>query len=128
MTGASGTMWDVDRIERVGDGDTLRLYRSRLEQIGDHWYRITEVNPDGAPRTVSIRLVWVDTPERGKPGWHEARDDLVKWASTAALGPIRVICYESAGWDRILGDLIDSAGQSASQWLMAACGWPAYAP
>jgi endonuclease YncB( thermonuclease family) len=125
-----GTTWQVDDVASVTDGDTLRVYRSRIDQLGDDWYHVTDVNPDGTPRSVPIRLVWVNTPERGKPGWADAKADLMDWigiGSTLSAPALRVVCYESAGWDRVLGDLIDADGNSASQWLMIERGWPPYA-
>lgn len=116
----NGTEWDVDEVAKVTDGDTVRLVRSRITNIDGHEYLIADANPAG----ISIRLVWVDTPERRKPGWDDARDDLRDWIDTHR--PLRVICYDSAGWDRLLGDLIDADGNSASQWLMAERDWPAY--
>ena len=119
----TGTEWDVEDVVSVTDGDTLRLIRSREIQLGDEWFRIADV------KSKPIRLTWVDTPERGQPGYHEAAADLEDWL-VAHDGDLRVICYESAGWDRLLADLIDEDGNSASQWLMTSgnngAGWPAY--
>jgi hypothetical protein len=121
-----GAEWTVVRVVRVTDGDTLRVIRTRSIDLDGRRYRITDDEPDG----VAIRLVWVNTPERGTgPGWAAARADLTKWLAdviTAAAGDLRVICYESGGWDRIMGDLLDGAGASASQWLMTVRGWPPY--
>jgi endonuclease YncB( thermonuclease family) len=59
----------VYRIDKVTDGDTVRLIRSRIEHMGDHDFRISDVT------SMPIRLVWVDTPEKGDhPGWETARD------------------------------------------------------
>jgi endonuclease YncB( thermonuclease family) len=117
-----GTEWQVDRVEKVTDGDTLRLIRSRIEHLGDHDFRITDVD------SMPIRLVWVDTPERGDhPGWEQAKEDLEHWIwSRIGSIDVRVVTYESAGWDRMLGDLLDVDGNSASQWLMTVKGWPPY--
>jgi endonuclease YncB( thermonuclease family) len=119
----TGTEWQVDRIDKVTDGDTVRLIRSRIEHMGDHDFRITDVT------SMPIRLVWVDTPEKGDhPGWETARADLTTWIATHHNEgqALRVITYESAGWDRMLGDLIGADGCSASQWLMVERGWPPY--
>ena len=119
----TGTEWQVDRIDKVTDGDTVRLIRSRIEHMGDHDFRITDVT------SMPIRLVWVDTPEKGDhPGWENARTDLTIWIEAHELDgkSLRVITYESAGWDRMLGDLIDADGNSASQWMMTERGWPPY--
>jgi endonuclease YncB( thermonuclease family) len=125
----NGTEWQVERVVSVTDGDTVRLVRSRPIEIDGRHYRLVDDNPKGE----SIRLVWVDTPERGEAGRNEARVDLSVWiAARCPLGKLnepvglRVVCYESGGWDRILGDLLDADGNSASQWLMAERGWPAY--
>lgn len=122
----TGTEWQIESVEKVTDGDTVRVIRSRIEHMGDHDFRITDVN------SMAIRLVWVDTPEKGThPGWEKARRDLASWiypfADPNVIRPgVRVICYESAGWDRMLGDLLDADGNSASQWLMTERGWPPY--
>jgi hypothetical protein len=121
-----GTEWQVDSVEEVTDGDTVRLIRSRIEHMGDHDFRIADVT------SMPIRLVWVDTPEKGDhPGWETAREDLIDWIgihnfANVRPGALRVVTYESAGWDRMLGDLIDERGNSASQWLMTERGWPPY--
>jgi endonuclease YncB( thermonuclease family) len=122
-----GTEWLVDSVASVTDGDTLRVYRSRIVELGDDWFRIQDVAPiTGDPKSAPIRLVWVDTPEKkDHAGWKRAKDDLATWIDERPQG-LRVVCYESAGWDRILGDLLDYDGNSASQWLMTERGWPAY--
>lgn len=125
MTAAPGTEWDVLRVVRVTDGDTVRLLRSRPVELDGRHYLLAD---DGAaqPAGIPIRLVWVDTPERGDhPGWETARADLADWCNARA-GLLRVVCYESAGWDRLLGDLIDVDGRSASQHMMTVKGWPPY--
>jgi hypothetical protein len=128
MTMPQGTTWDVDRIIRVVDGDSLRVARSRLVDLDGRHYRLTDADPAG----VLLRLAWVDTPERGKPGWETAGHDLRAWLFGGPGSPIvprtglRAVCYESAGWDRILADLLDANGNSASQWLMTDRGWPPY--
>jgi endonuclease YncB( thermonuclease family) len=121
----SGTEWDVEEVIKVTDGDTVRLIRSRIIDLDGKHYRLTDAEPAG----IAIRLVWVDTPEKGDhPGWENARADLNYWIywHAGTQGPLRVICYESGGWDRIMGDLIDADGNSASQWLMTERGWPPY--
>jgi endonuclease YncB( thermonuclease family) len=121
----TGTEWWVEHVAKVTDGDTVRLVRSRDVELDGHTYRLTDDEADGIP----IRLVWVDTPERGDhPGWEKARADLSEWITKVSSRPeaLRVICYESAGWDRLLGDLIDADGNSASQWLMTEKNWPPY--
>jgi endonuclease YncB( thermonuclease family) len=122
----TGTRWDVEQVitdrrgRPRGDGDTVTLLRSRVTQLGDGRYRILDVDPQ------AIRLVWVDTPERGQDGYSQADADLDEWIGQR-WERLTVVCYESAGWDRLLGDLIDrTTGESASQWLMVERGWPPY--
>ena len=128
-----GTEWRVETVVSVTDGDTVRLRRSRVIELDGRTYRIT----DEEPRGVSIRLTWVDTPERGDAGYKQAHDDLANWVQERGHAmvakqrqPLRVVCYESGGWDRLMGDLLDADGNSASQWLMTegnnGAGWPAY--
>lgn len=136
MTGAAAeqpTAWRVDAVLSVTDGDTVRLLRSRPVSIDGRHYRLAD-DPERSPRGIAVRLLWVDTPERGDhPGWETARADLAAWLGRArTLGPITALCYESGGWDRIMADLIDADGGSASQWLMnsgrGGRGWPPYVP
>jgi len=116
-----GTEWRIVKVEKIVDGDTLRIVRAREMKLGDETFTITDVVGK------LIRLVWVDTPERGDhPGWEQARQDLTTWLTDGRGVGLRVVCYESAGWDRVLGDVLDWHGNSASQWLMAEKGWPPY--
>jgi endonuclease YncB( thermonuclease family) len=134
--GATGTVWDVEAVTKISDGDTIRARRTRVVDLDGRHFRQTDANPDGTPGDVSLRLAWVNTPERGKDGWAQAKADLAGWLADRTLpggdgqkwpqGDLHVVCYQSAGWDRILADLIDANGQSASQWLMADRGWPPY--
>jgi endonuclease YncB( thermonuclease family) len=128
VTVPDGITWDVVRTVSVTDGDTVRVVRRRLINIDGRQYHATDADPKGVP----VRLVWVDSPERGKAGWNEARTDLRAWIDMHAFTdePLRVVIYESAGWDRLLGDLIDPHGNSASQYMLTegngGVGWPAY--
>lgn len=128
-----GTPWDVLAIarykngRRLGDGDTLDLLRTRIAQLGDDWFRVTDLAPK------PIRLVWVDTPEKkDHDPWARATADTTGWIERKmALGGFTVVTYGSAGWDRELGDLIAADGESCSQWLLTegngGVGWPYYA-
>lgn len=121
MNEAPPTIWDVEMVVSITDGDTLRLVRSRVVEFDGRSYRLTDNEPKGIPH----RLLWVDTPERGdEPGWTLAKGDLTAFA--LGRGPLKAVVYGSAGWDRLLVDLIDPDGVSASQWLMKERGWPPY--
>lgn len=123
---ADHTRWEVLEVARVVDGDTIRLVRCRRINLDGRDYVIADAPTPRRPDGVSVRLVWVDTPERGDDRYREATQDLRRWVDEVATGPLHVVCYESAGWDRLLGDLRDASGVSASQWLMADRGWPPY--
>lgn len=123
----NATSWRLLTVARVTDGDTVRVFRCRSVQLDGRHYLLSD-DPQEEPDGVALRLLWVDTPERGQhPGWEQARADLRGWLDAAmAAGPVTAVCYESGGWDRLMADLIDVHGQSASQWMMAARGWPPY--
>jgi endonuclease YncB( thermonuclease family) len=124
--GATGTVWDVERVTKISDGDTIRARRTRIVDLDGRHFRQTDANPDGTPGDVPLRLAWVNTPERGKFGWAQARQDLQEWITLHVASGLTVICYESAGWDRLLSDLRNDRNESASQWLMIDRGWPPY--
>jgi endonuclease YncB( thermonuclease family) len=114
------TAWTVLTITRVVDGDTVRLIRTR--DLG---------NADGLTITatdttdVPVRLIHVDTPERGEVGWAEAKADLEKWV----LGHEGSLTLHTAGRDRygrLLGDLHDPDGDTASLHLIRDKGWPTW--
>lgn len=121
-----GTTWHVGQVASVTDGDTFRVVRWRNLDLDGRFYVLSDADTEEG---VPIRLTWVDTPERGnKPGWTKARADLDEWISVREHAGIAlsVICYASGGWDRIMGDLRDANGESASQWLMKERGWPPF--
>ena len=129
-----GAVWDVITVpryksgRRYGDGDTVRLVRTGIFKLGDRRWRLTDPDRLGEP----IRLILVDTPETGdKAGNAAATADTSAWLERKLrIGPLKVICYDSAGWDRVLGDVIAADGESLSEWLMRAGdngrGWPMY--
>jgi endonuclease YncB( thermonuclease family) len=118
----TGTEWQVEDYIRAVDGDTVRLVRRRTVRYDG----LEQTTRDADPAGVSIRLVWVDTPERGHVDYKRATADLKRWVMDREDAGLRVFCYESAGWDRLLGDLLDADGNSASQHLMIDKGWPPY--
>ncbi len=127
---AHGEEWDVVEFIRNkdgrprGDGDTVTIVRTGLRRLGDKLFHVTDAEPQPA------RLCWVDTPERGDhPGYAQADLDLDTWI-LERLGTGRRItayCFDGgAGWDRLLVNLVDDLGESASEYLMRRCGWPMY--
>lgn len=112
--------WEVVRIVRVVDGDSLWLTRRRVVGEADGLRVSVE---DTEP--VNVRLVHVDTPERADLGaWVAARRDLELWVG------LRTLRFIPAGRDpfgRRLADLEDvRTGQTASDYLIRERGWHVY--
>ena len=126
------TTWHVTHPGAV-DGDTVRAYLTREEWIGGGFaqtvYSARQAD-DGTPlpATVSLRLVTLDTPERGQPGYREASDDVRAWLA-AHPGPLLVDTYESGGFERLLADVYPEGqrGETLSQ-AMLQLGWEPWVP
>lgn len=112
--------WTVLRVDRVVDGDTVRLIRQRDIGLADGF---TITATDAQP--VACRLLWVDTPERGEHGWGDAKADLEQWIADTKTRLIAVD-HGPDHFGRRLTDLQDETGDSASQFLIRECGWLPY--
>jgi endonuclease YncB( thermonuclease family) len=120
-----GVRWRITEVVSVTDGDTIRVFRARPEERDGRYYTL-EDDKEKEPHGIPIRLVWVDTPERGDhPGYEKAKRDLDDWMDLH-WWELDVVCYESGGWDRLMGDFITQDGESASQYMMIEKGWPPY--
>lgn len=122
-----GTDWAVARVVRVVDGDTVRLIRKRTTHLDGLTLDVYDSGDDG----VSVRLVNLDTPERGQDGYTEAADDLRHWIGRWRSGlpaKFRVITYPGGGFDRLLGDIYveGDIGNTATQWMLRDKGWKPY--
>lgn len=124
-----GTHWTVDRVTKVVDGDTVRVHRSRkLAYLDGIEILARDATPDGViPYGVPVRLVNLDTPERGEAGYEQAREDLREWLMEN-LPVLRVITYPGGGFDRLLGDIYVAGdiGNTATQHMLRDKGWPPY--
>lgn len=115
--------WNVLTISRVVDGDTVRLIRSRVVGIVDGLrIEATDVEP------VAVRLIHVDTPERGEVGWADAKRDLETWinAQRVSGGVLTLLEAGRDNFGRLLGDLKTRDGYSASLHLIRDKGWPTW--
>lgn len=83
--------YEVVAVRRVVDGDTVDLVLSK--DVGFH---IT------AQAAVRIRLLNVDTPERGQPGWAEAGAFVTEWLRQRD-GEVRCSTHKSDSFGRWLG-------------------------
>lgn len=109
--------WDVPVVDvlRVIDGDTVQV------RVDVGWR--VEVR-------VTVRLVTVDTPERGQAGYDEATRFVGQWLHAGGFGPmerplllrdLRLASYGKVTFDRWLADLYDAeTGESLSAALLAA--------
>jgi endonuclease YncB( thermonuclease family) len=134
VTGPAATDWEVEGIVRVVDGDTVRIVRERTERIDGLEQTTRDIaDPDGDGRVdgVSVRLVNLDTPERGEPGYSAAKADLARWLEEHQA-TMRVRTYgATGGFDRVLGDFYVPGPDgvdldTASQWMIRERGWLPY--
>lgn len=116
----TGTHWTVDKVSRAVDGDTVRLIRKRTTHLDGLTLDVYDSEP------VAVRLVNLDTPERGQPGYLQARVDLVGWLDDHP--DLSVITYPGGGFDRLLGDIYVTGdiGNTATQHMLRDKGWQPY--
>ena len=109
----SGEPWTfrVSEVVRVVDGDTI-------DAVLDMGFRTRSAQ--------RLRLLYIDTPERGQDGWAEATADLAAW--TLANSPLMAHVVKGDSFGRWLVDLrAETDGASCSQWMLEH-GWPPYVP
>lgn len=119
--------WRITEVTKVTDGDTIRAHITRTEPLVTGWAHDIHDEPvPGEPAGAPLRLIIIDTPERGHIDYVRARDDLAIWILTH-LSKLRVETYEHAGWDRGLADIYveGDRGNTATQWMLLR-GWPIY--
>lgn len=102
----SGGVWVFERVRplRAIDGDTVELV------VDTGFYHAA---------TVRVRLLGVDTPERGQPGYREACEFSARWIREAR--GLRLECHgEDKYGSRWLGVLRDADGASLATLLIDA--------
>lgn len=130
-----GTHWHKVEFVSATDGDTVRVRRWRIikqetsnEGDGQLCRETREEgdDPEIYPKGIPHRLVNLDTPEKGDPGYKEAGADLRNWFA-ANEGFVSVITYlpNSGGFDRVLGDFYGRDGMSLSEYMLRR-GWAPY--
>lgn len=93
----------VKATHKVIDGDTVDV-------VVDVGFRATLVQ--------RIRLAVIDTPERGLPGWGQARMLLTSWM-IAHSSTLRLRTYKEDSFGRWIADIYDSvSGTTASSVLL----------
>lgn len=116
-------VWQFDPSS-VSDGDTIRASLSRmLDEDGDR--QLWEIR-----KRDRIRLIIVDTPERGEEGWSRARQDTIAWLSQFSPGDLCVETYGRDDFGRLLGDVYPEVnrGDTLTQHLLRVCGWMPWVP
>ena len=114
------TVWTLDDLLRVIDGDSLVCDLSRMLD-DDGQRQLLERRYD-----CRLRLVTVDTPERGETGWAQAREDTAAWLSVRPR--LQVETYGPDNFGRLLADVYvqGDRSQTLSQYLMRDKGWLPY--
>jgi len=120
--------WEVLEVHKVVDGDTVDLLVTRPIGTLDQF-------TISATGIVRIRLVHLDTPERGEAGHDEALDDLEDWLmgfDKSVDGGLRVVTQGKDAFGRYLGDVyaeVDRA-ETASDYMVREAneglGWPVW--
>lgn len=80
------------RVDRTIDGDSFYC-------VADVRSLMPDVKLDGFHP--HVRVIGVDTPERGEDGWMEARVILDEWLRQ---GPFNLVCYGREKYGRLLAD------------------------
>ena len=132
MTTVHPTTWTLLHPRAVG-GDSLRGYLVRDEWLAAgfaHTVYSAEQRGDGTvvSATQLLRLIIIDTPERGEKDYRTATEDVRAWL-LAHPETLMVDTYESAKWDRLLADVypVEDRGDTLTQHLLR-LGWPVYVP
>jgi endonuclease YncB( thermonuclease family) len=72
---------------------------------------------------VRVRLIGVNTPERGHPDWTTATSTTRDWCEAVdADWPLRVSTAKTEKYGRWLADVVDLNGRSLNQHLVKS-GW-----
>lgn len=120
------TDWHVDSWHDT-DGDTVRVTRSRTVQVADglmaHYYD----DPTQLPKGLPVRVINLDTPERGDPAWEQACQDAADWLVVNSDKLMLSTWGTQGGFDRLLGDFwVDGDRNDTLTRYMLERGWPPY--
>lgn len=113
--------WEVVAVRKVVDGDTVDLLVRR--DIGTlDAFTIQAVGP------IRVRLIHLDTPERGEEGFDRATADLRNWLGAWTRYGLRVVTTGVDVFGRDLADIYSAAdrAETASDHMVRAKGWPVW--
>jgi endonuclease YncB( thermonuclease family) len=113
--------WSIDSVVKIVDGDTLDVVLSRVVGEVDGW----TLSASGPAR---LRLIHLDTPERGEPGYAEATEDLRLWVRQfdAVNGHhLRAITSGKDVFGRYLADVyvVGRRADTASDYMVRERDW-----
>ena len=133
MTWPAGQTYRITQYRAV-DGDTIRahLLRETLTRADrmDPWVTEdivrTRTDPQTHPEGLSLRLITLNTPERGTPGYLEARRDLDGWLKAFSDRLVAEV-WPGGGFDRMLADVYVAGHRevTASEHMLM-IGWEPY--
>ena len=106
--------WDylVTDLLKTVDGDTVDLSLAATMDFGFHVHQTSAY-------CGRFRLVNVDTPERGQPGYNEAAQFTANWIARALEETVLAgTTYKADSFGRWLVDLWRPSGESLSEALL----------
>lgn len=118
-----GAVYVVD-LARAVDGDTVAGLITDDRPLGYGLrQRVYSGDENGEPKEASIRLIRLDTPERGQSGYREATADARAWL-LERTGRLRVEVLGAGGLGRLLGDVyvVGDRGDTLTQHMLR-LGW-----
>ncbi len=116
--------WDVLGVERVVDGDTVDLrVRRKVGVLGTFDIEATGI--------IRVRLVHLDTPEKGEPLFDRATDELSAWIygwDKSVDGGLRVVTHGTDAFGRYICDVYAVADRAltASDYMIRVGNWPVW--
>jgi len=116
----AGTDWQVVGRTWKVDGDTVRILRCRDVIVADGMRARIYDDPAWFPRGQAVRIVNLDTPEHGQPGWQQAGDELTAWLAAAGDDLMVTTWGMSGGFDRLLGDfwIAGDRNNTVTRWML----------
>lgn len=137
IQGDTGTTYEVDKLVRVIDGDTVRARFRRIVEVvdlgsGEELVTYRRDRPESFPDGTSCRLTTLDTPEKKGATLAEgkrAQADHQLWWDTqlAAHRTVYARIYAGGGFDRILVTFFVLEEElSLSEWMLRERGWLPY--
>lgn len=116
--------WRVDEVVKVVDGDSIHVQMSTRPQLVTH--NLAQVWMTAKPW--KLRLVHIDTPERGEDGWAEARSFVTQWLG-ARDGAVRCETLYPDNFGRMLADVYEAGDRSKTlTYALLTAGYEPYRP